>query len=237
MGVPRDLAPAGDRTLAGDRPPAGGAAGQANALAGASRVRHVGWAGFTVAVVVALGGVAFAAASVSPSGSLRWVTGALLLVLLAGTWLLCAHAGGHAWFVPVPALALAVLWAITISGHDASAAWWLLALSAAAAGTAVVVASVALSQRLRLASLAPPSLRGAEGKALTALDPVGVVRVAGETWTAESLSGSLPAGSAVHVARVDGVRLAVWSEAGAVPDAQSLQPGAVLPNEEEERHP
>lgn len=56
------------------------------------------------------------------------------------------------------------------------------------------------------------ALWGADGVAVTDLTPLGAVRVRGETWSAESLSGSLPVGSAVHVVEVDGLRLRVWSD-------------------------
>lgn len=192
-------------------------------LASASRFGKVALAAFSAAVVVGVGAVTFGATSVTTAGSLRWVTALILVVLLAATWLLCAHAGGHAWFVPLPALVLAILWAITVTGDRAAAAWWFVALSAAAAAVGVAVAGTALRQRLRTSWLAVPELPGAEGTALTSLDPVGVVRVAGESWTAKSLSGPLPAGSPVHVVRVHGVRLDVWSEAGTVPDHRTLE--------------
>ena len=54
--------------------------------------------------------IAFAVASVAAPASLRWVTGIILVVLLVVTWLVCAHAGGHALLVPLPALVLAVIW-------------------------------------------------------------------------------------------------------------------------------
>lgn len=196
-------------------------------LARASRVGKAAVGAFSVAVLVGIGGVAFGATSVTTAGGLRWVTGIILVALLAATWLLCAHAGGHAWFVPLPALVLAVLWAVTVTGDNPGTAWWFVALSSAAAAVGVAVAGTALRQRLRSSWMALPGLRGASGTAQTALSPIGVVRVAGESWTAKSMSGPLPAGSPVHVVRVDGVRLDVWSEAGAVPDIQ------VLENEEE----
>jgi membrane-bound ClpP family serine protease len=198
-------------------------------LVRASKVRKVGRVAFSVAVVVVLAAATFGLASVAASDSLRWVTATILIVLLASTWLLCAHAGGHAWFVPLPALALAVLWAVTVSGHGSSAAWWLVAMSAAAAALGVVIGSTALRQQLRSTWLALPTIKGASGTAVTALTPVGVVRVLSETWTATSVSGALPAGAPVHVVRVDGVRLEVWSEAGTVPghpvlDMEERQP-------------
>jgi membrane-bound ClpP family serine protease len=192
-------------------------------LVRASKVRKVGRVAVSVAAVAVLAAVTFGLASVTASGSLRWVTGAILLVLLASAWLLCAHAGGHAWFVPLPALILAVLWAVTVSGHASNAAWWLVAMSAAAAAFGVGIGSTALRQQLRSTWLALPTIKGASGTAVTALDPVGVVRVASETWTATSVSGPLPAGAPVHVVRVDGVRLEVWSEAGTVPGHPVLE--------------
>ena len=150
------------------------------------------------------------------------MTGAVLVVLLAATALLSAHAGGHAWFVPLPAFALAVLWALTASSHSAGAGWALVALTAAASGGGVVLAATALRQRLRGELALLPSLRGATGVAITDLTPVGVVQVGGETWSAESVSGPLPAGAPVHALKARGVRLEVWSEAGTVADANVL---------------
>jgi membrane protein implicated in regulation of membrane protease activity len=188
----------------------------------ASRLRTVGRAALLIALLVVIGAVSFAAASVTGTAGLRWLTGGILVVLLASTWLLCAHAGGHAWFVPVPALVLAALWALTVSPRQDGPSWWLVAMSATTAGGGVVVAGTALRQRLRSPSPAVPRLEGAMGVAVTPLAPRGVVRVASETFTARSLSGSLPAGAPVHVVRVDGVRLDVWSEVGTVPDDRML---------------
>ncbi len=140
-------------------------------------------------------------------------------MLLGATWLLCADAGGHAWFVPLPALALAAVWALTASSHGAVAGWWLVALSATACGGGVIVASTALGRRLRGGLALLPSLRGAAGVAVTELRPAGVVRVGGETWSAASVSGPLAAGAPVHVLAARGVCLEVWSEVGTVPDA------------------
>jgi membrane-bound ClpP family serine protease len=64
-----------------------------------------------------------------------------------------------------------------------------------------------------------PPLRGATGTALTGLTPAGVVQIGGETWSARSVSGPLPAGAPVHALTARGVRLQVWSEAGTIPDA------------------
>jgi membrane-bound ClpP family serine protease len=49
--------------------------------------------------------------------------------------------------------------------------------------------------------------------AVTELTPEGTVRVRGETWSAESMSGRVPMGAPVHVMEIDGLRLRVWSDA------------------------
>jgi membrane-bound ClpP family serine protease len=191
-------------------------------LVSVSRVARVGRVAFTVAVLAVLGGIAFAVAAVSAPAALRWGTGVILLLLLGATLLLCAHAGGHAWFVPLPALVLAVVWAFTASASSPVAGWSLVALCAFASAAALVVASTALRQRLKGTLVGLPSLRGRDGVAMTPLTPMGVVQVAGEKWTAESVSGPLPAGAPVHVLGVRGVRLEVWSEMGTVPDGRIL---------------
>ncbi len=192
-------------------------------LVRAARVRRAGRLIVVVAVAVALGAIGFAASSVAVSDDLRWATGAVLVALVVVTGALCAHAGGHAWFVPLPALALGVLWLATGSS-DQAAGWWLVATCAAASAVGVVVAGTALRQRLRSSWGGLSPLLHATGAAVTPLDPAGVVRVNSEHWTAVSLSGPLPAGAPVHVASVRGVRLEVWSEEGTVPGVEAIEP-------------
>jgi membrane-bound ClpP family serine protease len=184
-----------------------------------------------VTAVVALAAIAIVGAAIfgiasGGSADLAWATGAVLAVLLILTWVLCAHAGGHAWLVPVPAFGVAVVWALTAASGTWSSAttWWLAVASAAMSAGAVLVAGTALRQRVAGVRPVIPPLAGAEGHAITALSPIGVVRVSGETWTAESVSGPLPVGAPVHVVSVRGLRLLVWSELGAVPGADALEP-------------
>ena len=161
-------------------------------------------------------GIAAAIGSVG----LEWATGALLAALLIMTWVLCVHAGGHAWLVPV-----AALWALTAASGtwSSTTTWWLAFASAVMSVGAAVVAGTALRQRsVSVRTVAPP-LPGASGTATTALAPTGLVRVGGETWTAQSVSGPLPAGAPVHVVRMRGLRLVVWSELGRVPGAEALE--------------
>jgi membrane-bound ClpP family serine protease len=125
----------------------------------------------------------------------------------------------------VPACAVAVIWALTAaSGKWSTAtAWWLAVASAAMSAGAVLVAGTALRQRVTGVRTVARPLVGSDGIAVTALSPTGVVRVAGERWTAESVSGSLPAGAPVHVVSIRGLRLLVWSEVGTVPGADALE--------------
>jgi membrane-bound ClpP family serine protease len=183
-----------------------------------SRITRVIWLVLAIAAVATFGAVAFALATVADPAALRWGTGVVLLVLLVATGVLCAHAGGHAWFVPLPALALAVVWAFTASARSAEAAWWLVALCAIACAGGVLVAGAALRQRLRGSVVGMPELRGTSGVAVTALTPAGIVRIGGENWSARSVSGPLQEGAPVHVLGVRGVRLDVWSEVGTVTD-------------------
>jgi membrane protein implicated in regulation of membrane protease activity len=175
-----------------------------------------------LAAVVVLTAIGLAAGSVAAPTSLRWLTGAILVLLLAFASLLCAHAGGHALLVPLLALVLAVVWAVAAPGLNGGAGWWLVAMSAGAAGLGAMLGSSALRQQHSGSVVPPPSLRGSSGRALTPLTPRGVVQVASESWSAVSLSGPLPAGAEVHVAGIDGVRLAVWSDVGVVPDERTL---------------
>ena len=195
------------------------------------RITRIAGAVLTVAALAAVGAVVFALATVADPAAVRWGTGVILLLLLVGTGVLCAHAGGHAWFVPLPALAVAVVWAFTASDRSAGAAWWLAALCALGCAGGVLVAAAALRQRVRGALVGLPELRGKTGVAVTPLEPAGVVRIGGENWSAHSASGPLPAGAPVHVLGIRGVRLDVWSELGTVPDHTMLP---TFPSEEDQ---
>jgi membrane-bound ClpP family serine protease len=184
-------------------------------------------AGFVALALTVLVVSLFAAAA------LPWMIGAVLALALVGVVVLGAHAGGHGWFVPVPVLLLGAAWAISASaGSWTSPGVW--ALAALSFGAAVLAAGLVLPaiafRHAGRAQQGPISLHGADGVALTDLSPTGIAKVNNETWTAQSLSGTLPAGSPVHVVRVDGVRLLVWSEVGDVPGAGTFS----LPNIEKE---
>jgi membrane-bound serine protease (ClpP class) len=62
------------------------------------------------------------------------------------------------------------------------------------------------------------SVEGAEGVAVTDLDPDGIVRVRGEDWSARSANGTVRHGGRVQVLGAKGVHLEVWGEdEGATP--------------------
>lgn len=67
------------------------------------------------------------------------------------------------------------------------------------------------------------TLYGAAGKALTDLNPNGVVTISGETWSGESLNGLIKSGSKVYVAEVDGIHLKVWSDAPSEPEVEETK--------------
>ena len=163
--------------------------------------------------------------SLFASAGLPWLVGVVLAAAVVGVVVAGFHAGGHGWFVPVPVLVLAVAWAVVVSaaGWASAAAWALAALAflGALVGFVLVVPAIAFRHTGGPAT-GPATLVGASGTAVTALSPKGICRVNNETWTAESISGPLPAGAPVHVARVDGLRLFVWSESGTVPGPEAL---------------
>ena len=190
---------------------------------------------FVTAALVVLGLVIGAVLLVSfvASGALPWIVGVFLVLAAVGVVALGAHAGGHGWFVPIPVLVLAAAWALTVSagGWASAAAWALAALAFTSAVVAAVLVVPAIAYRhAPVAPVGTKALVGADGTTLSAMAPNGIVRVNNETWTARSLSGPLPAGAPVHVVKVEGLRLLVWSEAGDIPGPEALGPA----NEEKE---
>jgi membrane-bound ClpP family serine protease len=168
------------------------------------------------------------------SGALPWIVGVFLVVAAVTVVVLGLHAGGHGWFVPLPVLALAGAWALAVSAGSwaAAASWALAALAFASAVIGAVLVIPAIAYRhAPAAPVGTQALVGAGGTTLSALAPTGVVRVNNETWTAQSLSGPLPAGAPVHVVKAEGLRLLVWSEAGDIPGPDTLGPA----NEEERK--
>jgi len=165
--------------------------------------------------------------SVFASAALPWFVGVILAAAVGAAVVAGFHAGGHGWFVPVPVVALTVAWGTTasVAGGLSPVAWAFAGLALVSALGAIVLVAPAIAYRGAPGRpVGAQALIGASGTAVTPLTPSGICRVNNETWTARSVSGPLPAGAPVHVAKVEGVRLIVWSEAGSVlgPEALAL---------------
>lgn len=146
-----------------------------------------------------------------------WLIGAVLVVLVGTAAVTGLHLGPHGLFGPVLAVGLAVAWFAVAAGLGATSgtAWWLAGTCAAACAVSVAVAVSGLrGARLLPPPKTPAALIGSAGRAMTDLDPVGVVQIGGESWTAESLSGRVSKGAEVRIVSLDGMRLRVWSEEG-----------------------
>ena len=143
-----------------------------------------------------------------------WLVGAVVVMLVASATATGAHAGPHSLLGVGLAWAAAIGWFVIALGVGGmSGLGWVLAGFAAA----VSAVSVALAlPALRVRQMPPPPDKlpapGEPGRAATELDPIGVVRVKGESWTAESVNGRVPAGAAIRVVSSDGVKLRVWSD-------------------------
>jgi membrane-bound ClpP family serine protease len=143
--------------------------------------------------------------------------GLFLVVVLAVA--VGMHAGGHGVLVGglLGGLAAGAIAALALTGSGTGIVLGLLG-GAAAVSVGAVAVGVSGVRAARATALERPSadLVGAEGVAVTPLVPSGTVRVMGEDWSADSVSGPLPAGARVHVVARRGIRLQVWSEAGTV---------------------
>lgn len=144
-----------------------------------------------------------------------WVVAGILLGLVVVGVLAGFHAGPHAHAVASGAGILAAVWLIVmiLLGQSQPLLYVLL-------GADLTISSVvgfAAYKALREGAAAGEEHRrhpveGQLGRVVEALDPAGIVRVAGEDWTAVSLNGPVPAGGRVQVVSVRGVRLEVWGE-------------------------
>ncbi len=152
-----------------------------------------------------------------------WMIAGMLLGLVIVASLLGFHAGPHVHLMAGVLGLVAAGWlvAIAVTGPLWPGLWVLLS------GDLVISASVGVlawkgltSHRRNLPTRQLAALEGAEGVAVTDLAPAGVVRVLGEQWSAVAVNGAAPAGTAVQVLGVRGVRLEVWADqvtAGAHP--------------------
>jgi membrane-bound serine protease (ClpP class) len=102
-------------------------------------------------------------------------------------------------------LVLLVLWAFDIS----IPIWIAVVLALALGGIAFVFHRSVIPSFHRKRVTGAEAMVGLSGEVIEPLQPVGVVRVKGEYWKAESENGEVPAGKTVEVSSVKGLVLRV----------------------------
>ncbi len=152
------------------------------------------------------------------------LTGLALLAVAAVLFVLDVKAKAHG-VLTTGGIALLVLGGLLLfnpSVPTARVSLWLIILVAAffALFSATVLRAI-LRAKERPVQLGLEGLVGATGAALSDLAPTGTVRVRNETWTAESISGSIPSGGPVRVTAVrGGVKLFVESAPAETPSGR-----------------
>lgn len=150
-----------------------------------------------------------------------WVIAGVLLGLVVLASLVGFHSGPHVHAAAGAIGVIAAVWLVlmAVDGRSTPILWALLSADLVVSAGVGVMAWNGLSGR-GAAGEHPNSLEGAEGVAVSALVPEGIVRVRGEQWSAVSVNGQVEAGTPVQVLRCVGVHLEVWGE-----EAQTL-PGS-----------
>ncbi len=142
----------------------------------------------------------------------------LLVIVVLAAFLIGLHGGPHASIVSAAiALVAAGLLLAAVLSRAASTGSLNLVAGAITAGALVATASLLIFGFRSLATARAVAARPMRdqlwtrnGVALTDLAPVGTVRIAGETWSAEALGGdAIKAGTEVVVVEVDGLHLKV----------------------------
>jgi membrane-bound serine protease (ClpP class) len=144
-----------------------------------------------------------------------WIVAGVLLGLVVLASVAGFHAGPHLHVAAgiVGVLAAAWLVAMAVSGRSGPVLWVLFSADLAISAGMGVMGGVGLAHRgVTTAHARLGHLEGAEGVAVTDLEPDGIVRVRGEQWSAVSANGTVRAGTKVQVIRGGGVRLEVWGE-------------------------
>lgn len=141
------------------------------------------------------------------------VNGLGVALLVVGAGLVVAEA-----FLPTHGL-LAVggvgllLWgSLALYQGDSAArvSWWAIAPTLAiTTGLFLWAVTISLRALRKPAMQGEAAMLGAQGTAITALNPEGQVRVLGEEWSALSVDGPIDKGAAVAVAGRDGLKLKV----------------------------
>lgn len=146
-----------------------------------------------------------------------WIVAGILLGIVVLAAAAGMHLGPHAHLVSSVVGTLAAVWLVVMAalGYADPLLYVLLAADVTMSGVMGGLAVKALRTPGPLAetNAPPPSVEGKMGRAVSDLDPNGVVRIGGEEWTALSLNGPVRKGQEVQVINVRGVRLEVWGEA------------------------
>ena len=144
-----------------------------------------------------------------------WFVAAVLIAAMATTVLAGFHTGPHTHLVGSAIGVVAATWLVVmaVEGHS------LPLLIALLVAVLLVATGVGFLAWRGLRGGPPASvdsstnpIEGSHGKALTALNPEGIVRVRGENWSATALNGAIEEGDVIQVINAKGVHLEVWGE-------------------------
>ena len=144
-----------------------------------------------------------------------WVVAGILLGLVVLSALIGFHSGPHTHIASGVIGLVAAVWLVimAVEGFSAPVLWALLSADVVvSAGVGVLAWKGLKAPPPALASHGAALLEGTEAVAVTDLNPEGIVRVRGESWSAVAVNGTIPAGQRVRVVRANGVRLEVWAE-------------------------
>jgi len=169
-----------------------------------------------------------------------WVIAGVLLGLVVLASLLGFHAGPHVHALAGVLGVLAAAWLVlmAVEGRSLPVLWALLSADVVVSAGVGVLAWKGLIARGGTGPMHRLlTAEGAEGLAVGDLAPEGIVRVDGETWSAVSLNGFVPAGGRVQVIGAGKVRLEVWGEESLPGGDAPPHPQPSPPGVESERHP
>lgn len=142
-----------------------------------------------------------------------WAGVGVLLGLMVVASVLGFHIGPHSHLAAFGlGLAAAVLLVVMGATGQSGPLLWVLFGADVAISTGLGVIAWRGLRFGAFGGSGTPGVVGAEGVAVTGLNPDGIVRVRGENWSATCLNGSVEAGHRVQVVETSGVRLGVWSE-------------------------
>ncbi len=145
-----------------------------------------------------------------------WVIAGILLGLVVLASLVGFHTGPHTHLAAgVIGVMAAVVLILLAAGGASRLVWVLLAGDLTASAGVGFLAWRGLSKSSRRRAVSEHRVLaqgGAEGVALSDLDPEGLVRVHGEDWSAVAVNAPVRSGAAVQVVGRAGVHLQVWGE-------------------------